>query len=128
MTANTHRGEVSVELGEHGEVLCRPTFQALAAIEADLKEPIIPIAQRAVALSVGVTDATVIVFHTQRAAGGKLTRQQVGEAVMRAGLINVALKVNEMLQLALTAEDPNSAAATAEATQAETPASTGAAS
>lgn len=128
MSANPHRAEVTVTLGDHGDYLLRPTFQALAQIEADLKEPIIPIAQRVAAFQVGVRDAAVIVHYAGRAAGGKLTLAQVGEAVLAAGLVNVALKCHEMLQLALTADDPNSEAATAAAANPETGASPGAAS
>jgi hypothetical protein len=81
------RNEVEITL--KGEVrVMRATFGAIRAIERDLKINIIPLIMKLSDL--GLEQAAVIVFHGLKGYGDtSLTLEEVGEAIMDAGLDNV---------------------------------------
>lgn len=103
MTANKRRGEEELRLAGRSYIL-RPTFQALAEIEAELGEPLLVIADRALSGRVGTRDVLATVRAGVKAGGGELPADFEGE-LMAAGLLPVTALVIRWLRRAL-AGDP----------------------
>lgn len=86
---NKYKGDVTIKLAGMEHVM-RPTWAAVAGIEADLGEGFVAIATRLTNSKHGVRDLTAIVYHGIVASEPTVppTRQQVSQIVMEAGLMN----------------------------------------
>lgn len=91
--ANAVRGEAAVRVA--GETLMlRPTFAALVAAEQELG-PLFALVARAAEGRLGLAELVALFWHCRHDAPEVLTREQLGEAVVGAGLAAAtpALKV-----------------------------------
>ena len=93
-SANPHRGEASLLIGGAPHVL-RPTFGALIAAEEDLG-PLLAMVERATAGELRFSEIVGLFWHCL-ADRRDLTREQVGEAVMRQGLAESAKPLRSLL-------------------------------
>lgn len=91
MIANPHRGEVSIALGPRGarrrRYLLRPTFQAMAEIEAATGRDLDRLAQRFLAGEATVGEVAAVVAAGLKAAGGPDDPDEVAELVFRRGIL-----------------------------------------
>lgn len=90
---NALRGEASLLIGGR-EHLLRPTFAALVAAEDELG-PLFALVERAGAGQLKLTEVATLFWHclTER----DMTREQVGEAVLEAGLARCAKPLRALL-------------------------------
>jgi hypothetical protein len=101
MTANQHRGEVSVELSGVSHT-ARPTYQAILAYEQETGRSSSELMMR---FSAGVFTLREIVaiLHACLTAGGlKLSHQQLGEQVVDGGQTEFLKPCGYLLRNALT--------------------------
>ena len=98
--ANKHRGEVAISLGGRSYLL-RPTFAAIAEIEARSGQGLIGLARRLAAGDIRVSDFACIVHAGLRAAGEPARFEKVGELVLEEGVANLAPAVGEFLRAAI---------------------------
>ncbi len=96
MTANRHRGEVEITLAGKSYVM-RPTFGALAAIEAKTGEGIAELLERMRTGRVRITDVTAVIWAGLGATGEPVTYEKVGELVAEIGLDSLAVPVSMFL-------------------------------
>ena len=87
MTANGLRGEASLEVAGRERVL-RPTFAALVMAEDELG-PLFALVERAGAGQLRLAELATLFWHCL-GERGELSREQVGEAVLAAGLARCA--------------------------------------
>jgi hypothetical protein len=87
MTANTLRGEAALCVAGAERVL-RPTFAALVAAEDELG-PLFALVERAGAGQLRLAELAALFWHCLAEREG-LSREQVGEAVLTAGLARCA--------------------------------------
>ena len=94
MTANPIRGEATFRVAGRDEVL-RPTFAALVAAEEELG-PLFALVERAGAGQLRLAELAALFWHclTERET---LSREQVGEAVVVAGLAGCAPALRGLL-------------------------------
>lgn len=92
--ANPHRGEASLIIAGGARVL-RPSFAALVAAEEELG-PLFELVQRAGEGRLRLAEMTALFWHCL-ARRHDLTREQVGEAVTRAGLAACAKPLRVLL-------------------------------
>lgn len=85
--ANPLRGEATLEINGHPYVL-RPSFQALVTAEEELGS-LFALVERAAEGKLRLAEIATLFWHCTLDAG-ELTRDQTGEAVMRAGLVRCA--------------------------------------
>lgn len=88
MTANPHRGEVAVTIGDR-EVVLRPTFEAMAEIETVLGQGLVPLTRRFAQSDYGARDVAAVLLAGANAVlrpGEKLKPEDVRKAVADAGL------------------------------------------
>ncbi len=102
--ANPHRGEVAVTLAG-AEYALRPTFAALAEIEVRAGIGLVALARRFAAAEFGLADM-LAVLGPAIAAGGGAPPEPLGEAVVAAGLANLAAPVARFLAGALAGDTP----------------------
>lgn len=100
---NKHRGEEELRLAGRTYVL-RPTFQALAEIEAELGEPLLTIADRVLTGRVGTRDVLAIVRGGVK-AGGAEPPADLEDELLAAGLLVVTATAVRWFRRAL-AGDP----------------------
>ena len=81
--ANPHRGEATLEIGG-APCRLRPSFSALVAAEEELG-PLFTLVERAGAGELRLSEMATLFWHCLPSPN-VLTREQVGEAVMRQGL------------------------------------------
>lgn len=93
-SANTLRGEAVLLIGGAPHVL-RPTFSALVAAEEELG-PLLALVERASGGELRLTEIAALFWHCLSDRQG-LTREQVGEAVIRLGLAQSAKPLRAML-------------------------------
>lgn len=93
MGANALRGEAELRVGEAVHVL-RPSFAALVAAEGELG-PLFALVERAADGRLGLGELAALFWHCVQGRPDALTREDVGEAVVRQGLAAVtpALRV-----------------------------------
>ncbi len=93
-TANPHRGEAALVIAGTPHVL-RPSFTALVAAEQELG-PLFALVERAGAGELRLAEVASLFWHclTKR---GELTREAVGEAVLRQGLAASAAPLRVLL-------------------------------
>ena len=99
--ANRHRGEVELSLDGRRFVL-RPSFAAIAEIEARCGEGVIALARRLAAGDIRVSDFAAVVTAGLKAAGEPARFETVGEMVLREGLGSLAPTVGEFLRQAIS--------------------------
>ena len=102
---NKHRGEVEITLDGKAYVM-RPTFEAMAEIEAKIGHGILWLATRASEGDIGITEVAVIIAAGLKAAGEPATADTVGPIVFRTGLVKVLVPVGEYLTSALMGGEP----------------------
>lgn len=95
MSANPHRGEASLDIAGRPHVL-RPTFGALVAAEEDLG-PLFALVERAGAGNLRLSEVATLFWHCLADRDG-LTRESVGEAVVRRGLAACAAPLRAVLE------------------------------
>ncbi|HKX77620.1 MAG TPA: gene transfer agent family protein [Novosphingobium sp.] len=93
-TANPYRGEASLEIGGVPFRL-RPSFSALVAAEEELG-PLFALVERAGAGELRLQDMAALFWHCLVSRDG-LTREAVGEAVLRQGLARSAKPLRVLL-------------------------------
>jgi len=94
MSANTLRGEAALRIAGRERVL-RPTFAALVAAEDELG-PLFALVERAGAGQLRLAELAALFWHCLAARDG-VTREQVGEAVLAAGLAGCAPALRSLL-------------------------------
>jgi len=92
--ANPHRGEATLEIGGQ-PCLLRPSFSALVAAEEELGA-LFALVERAGAGELRLAEMTALFWHCLASREG-LTRERVGEAVMRLGLAACAKPLRALL-------------------------------
>jgi len=92
--ANPIRGEASLAVAGQTHVL-RPTFAALVAAEDELG-PLFALVERAGAGQLRLAELAALFWHCLAARDG-VTREQVGEAVLAAGLAGCAPALRSLL-------------------------------
>ncbi len=92
--ANPHRGEAAITIGGVPHML-RPSFSALVAAEEELG-PLLTLVERAGAGQLRLSEITSLFWHCLARQDG-VTREQVGEAVMRHGLAAMAPPLRSIL-------------------------------
>lgn len=97
---NAIRGEVEVTLGEKTYTM-RPTFSALAAIEADTDTVLIMLASRFQAGLFSASD-TVTVLYRGIVNTKKPTKAEIGELLMTQGWPSVRDQVTKFMESVLT--------------------------
>jgi hypothetical protein len=94
--ANTHRGEIDVELGGQTYVLCL-TLGALAELESAYgDQDLIAIAERFESGRVGATDAIKIIGAGLRGGGAKISNEEVASLHTpggAAGYVNIVARL-----------------------------------
>lgn len=101
MTANPHRGEVSVELGGVSHT-ARPTYTAILAYESELGRSSSELMMRFSAGVFMLRDIVAILHACITAGGAKLTPQQLGELVVEGGQTEFLKPCGYLLRNALT--------------------------
>jgi hypothetical protein len=96
---NRHLGEEEVRLGGRTYVL-RPTFQALAEIEAELGEPLLVIADRVLSGRVG-TREVVATLRAGIKAGDAEVPADLEAEILAAGVLATTARVVAWLRRAL---------------------------
>ncbi|MBA2413914.1 MAG: gene transfer agent family protein [Burkholderiaceae bacterium] len=96
------RGDVSVII-DGTEHTMRLTFAAALKIEKRIGCGLLKLANRMAQMEVTTEEVATVIHAGVTAAGGKLTFDQVGEAVMAAGLIDMAKPATELVLAALMA-------------------------
>jgi len=94
MTANPIRGEAALQVAGRARVL-RPTFAALVAAEDELG-PLFALVERASAGQLRLAELAALFWHCLAERDG-VTREQVGEAVLAAGLAACAPALRGLL-------------------------------
>ena len=98
--ANPHRSEVTIELD--GRIyLLRPSYQALAEIEAMTGIGVMALVRRFADRAFGFHDVTAVITAGLKAAGHPASREKVAEMVFRTGLLKVATPASAFLWNAL---------------------------
>lgn len=92
--ANANRGEASIVIGARPRVL-RPTFSALVAAEEELG-PLYALVERAGGGQLRLSEVATLFWHCM-ADRGDISCEQVGEAVMAAGLAGSASPLRSLL-------------------------------
>ena len=92
--ANPARGEAVLPIAGHPRLL-RPTFNALVTAEDELG-PLFALVERAGAGQLRVSEVATLFWHCL-ADKEAFTRQQVGEAVVQAGLARCAAPLRVLL-------------------------------
>lgn len=92
--ANPARGEAALEIGGRTHVL-RPSFQALVAAEAELG-PLLALVDRAAEGRIALGEIAGLFWHCLAEREG-LSREDVGEAVLAAGLARVTPALRTVL-------------------------------
>lgn len=111
MTAeNQQRGEVAVVFskGREGErkVVLRPTYEAMAQIEAELGKGLLPLVRQFTAQQIGITEVVCVLFHGALAAGEKLERLQMGALVLAGNFAEASKGATDFLSNAITGGSP----------------------
>jgi hypothetical protein len=104
VTANPHRGEVAVRIGARDLVL-RPTFEAMAEIEATLGQGLVPLTRRVVQRDFGARDVAAVLLAGANAAlrpGERLKPEDVQKAVADAGVLGFVGPIVAFLANCLT--------------------------
>lgn len=96
--ANAQRGEATFELGEESLVL-RPSFENLVAVEEDIGS-LFALVERASDGALTLSEVTALIWHCLE-ADPRPSRDEVGQAVLKQGLINTTKPVRAILSQVL---------------------------
>ena len=96
---NSQRGEVAVTLAGTSYIL-RPTFAALAEIESLAGRGLVALAQRFLERQFGLADVLAVLAPAIKAGGAK-PPDRLGDAVVAAGVLNLAGPIARFLAHAL---------------------------
>ncbi len=96
MSANEHRGEIELELGDK-KIVLRPTYEALQAMERATGTRLIPLARRFGELDFGVSDIVAVIS----AAATEKPDKDIGRLVFEAGVAKVGIRISAFLAGAL---------------------------
>jgi len=88
--ANEERGEVDIIL-DGGTYVMAPTFQAMAEIEAGSGQKFVPFARGFMLGNIGIVDVAVVITAAIKAGGKPAVLKDVGEMVVRTGLMSPGL-------------------------------------
>lgn len=88
MSANKHRGEVSITLGGK-EYTLRPSFEAIADIEERTGRGTVALTRLAASGDIGVGRAAIILHALMTAGGHKVDLKDVGSMILEAGIVSV---------------------------------------
>lgn len=98
---NKLRNEVSIELAGETRVM-RATFTAIVNIERQLNRSMMEIINRLANGNLSITETATIIYHGLRGYDdNRLSLEQVGTAVIAAGLSNVSMPVVEFVSASL---------------------------
>jgi len=92
--ANIHRGEALVRIGD-ADMRLRPSFENLVAAEEELGS-LFALVERASQGAITVAEIAALLFHCMDAQP-RPSRQEVGDAVMRMGLVAATRPVRTIL-------------------------------
>lgn len=92
--ANPYRGEAALRIGAEDRVL-RPSFSALVAAEEELG-PLFALVERTGTGQLRLAEIAALFWHCLTNRAG-LTREQVGEAVVRLGLAEASKPLRALL-------------------------------
>lgn len=95
MSANALRGEATVDVGGTA-VLLRPSFAALVAAEAELGS-LFALVERASAGQLQLGEIATLFHHLSVSAAPDVTRAQIGEAIVEAGLTRITPALRTVL-------------------------------
>lgn len=99
--ADSLRNEVKIEIAGEERTM-RANFSAIRGIEAALGKSVVSIVTDISNGDISITSAATIIYHGLRGFDDKrLTLEQVGDAVIEAGISNVSLAVIEFISKAL---------------------------
>ncbi|WP_010161246.1 gene transfer agent family protein [Sphingomonas sp. PAMC 26617] len=84
MSANPERGEAELRVAGERLVL-RPSFTALCAAERELG-PLFALVERAAAGSLALSEMVALFWHCRVDPPEAITRERLGDSVVRAGL------------------------------------------
>lgn len=101
MAANERRGEVAVKL-DGVEYIMRPTFEALAQIEVDLGDRLLPLVTRINRTDIGIMDVAKIIFYGITATGASLSVEKIGNCLVQDGLTDHIEEVMKFLSYGLS--------------------------
>jgi hypothetical protein len=103
---NKYVGETKVKLGDIEKTM-RPTINCMIAIESELGKGILEVINDLSAGKVSFKAIESVVYNGLKAYGYDTPRHEVGELIMREGLVNVAHSVVTFLMasLGMTIED-----------------------
>lgn len=119
--ANTHRGEVSLSLGD-SVLRLRPSYTAIAEWEDKAQAGTVAILYRMSSANYRLAELVAIVAAAARAGGHKVTDEQIGDMIVGHGVLEVVPVVAKMLAACLTGgkeADPDEDDAAGEAPAAE---------
>ncbi len=105
MTPNPHRGEVSLTLGER-EVILRPTFAALVAIERETGMGLMALGRKLAQGSIEHVPA--IIREIARASGDEIDRAVIEDQIMTNGVMSVLEPAAAALARAIGGNDNGS--------------------
>lgn len=107
---NEYRGEHKVTVGGREYVL-RPTFQALAAMEAAAGMKLIPLAMAFNGRNVGVREIVGVLTEAARAVDAELDADAFADAIVADGVLNFVEPALAFLSSALTGGQQGNAGA-----------------
>lgn len=96
MSANPHRGEVSLQVAGETLVL-RPSFTALVAAEEELG-PLFGLVERASEGKLALHEIAALFDHLSADRPKAITRQRIGEAVVETGLAGISPTLRLILE------------------------------
>ena len=103
---NLLRGDVAIKLLDTVYAL-RPTFETLSAIEANAGKSVMTLAEECASGKISLTDMVSVINHAvQSADGNTLTKEVLGNEIIRQGVGNILVPVSQFLSVALTGEVP----------------------
>ena len=96
MSANPHRGEVSLQVAGETPVL-RPSFTALVAAEEELG-PLFGLVERASEGKLALHEIAALFDHLSSDRPKAITRERIGEAVVETGLAGISPTLRLILE------------------------------
>lgn len=102
--ANAHRGEVKIRLAEK-EFTLRPTLDAIAQSEDDIRGSLIALARRAGQMDVRHEEAIAVFYRAAHAVDRGVSRETMADAVVSAGMFQAVPELIRYLTAALRPPD-----------------------
>jgi hypothetical protein len=102
--ANKARGEMDLILGGERYTM-RPSFEAIAEIEDLTGKGLLALAIKLGEGNGTTKEMAAVIYSGLKGAGSKLSFEEVGEKVIRAGITKLSAPMGEFLRLALQGSD-----------------------